>query len=195
MGTPTPYQPHKLFVAALFGAERTYESVLRLITRDFGSVDAALPPQPFDFSTYYDGEMGAGLRRTLFSIEALVDPSALASLKQTANRIEHATTDTPGSARVDTPDGRPRRTVNLDPGLLSLSRVILATTKASAHRIPLRDGLYAEITLLYRRGRYTAMEWTYPDYRSEAFLDWLGAVRRTYHEQLRRIDPSYPWRL
>ncbi len=188
MGEPIAYQPHKLFIAVLYAPDRSYESVHRLIIRHFGRVDATLAPQPFRFSSYYDAEMGPGLQRTLFSIEALVDPSTLASLKDAANRVEEATATGDGDAPF-------RRTVNLDPGLLSLSRVILATTKASAHRIPLSNGLYAEITLLFRRGAYSAMEWTYPDYRSDAFREWLAGVRRIYHEQLRRIDRSYPWRL
>ncbi len=187
MGKPIAYQPHKLFIAVLYRPDRPYESVRRLIVRHFGPVDSSLEPQPFSFSSYYDAEMGPGLQRSLFSIENLVDPSQLASLKETANRMEAATANSEA--------GSFRRTVNLDPGLLSLSRVILATTKASAHRIPLRDGLHAEITLLYRRGGYSALEWTYPDFRSDSFLEWLAELRRRYHEQLRELDRSHPWRL
>ncbi len=184
MATPAPYQPHKLFVATLFGPDSRPESVLGLVESTFGAVDAILPAQPFSFSTYYEAEMGHGLRRSLFSVAELVDPSTLVALKKRSNRLE-----------IDTSRERGRRTVNLDPGLLSLSRVMLATTKASAHRVPLRDGFYAEITLLYRHGRYSPLEWTYPDYRSEGFVDWLGEVRARYREQLREVDPERVWRL
>jgi len=184
MAAPKPFQPHKLFVATLFGPDSRPESISELVESSFGEIDAILPAHPFAFSTYYEREMGADLRRALFSVRELVDPSTLAALKERANRVE-----------IDTARERGRRTVNFDPGLLSLSRVILATTKASAHRIPIRDGLYAEVTLLYRHGRYAPLEWTYPDYRSDGFVDWLGEVRARYREQLRGIDPERAWRL
>ncbi len=191
MGHPTTFQPHKLFVAALVAPHPGPAAVRDLVARRFGPIDDELPPHPFTFSSYYHAEMGPSLERALFSIGPLVDPSRLAELKERANEIE---TDTAAArdARADTP---PPRRVNLDPGLLSLSRIVLATTKSSAHRVPLRDGLYAEVTLLYRRGRYRPFEWTYPDYRSEPFVDWLTRVRGRYHEQLREIDPGRAWRL
>ena len=191
MGTSSPYQPHKLVIACLYGASRTFADVRRLVETRFGPVDDVLPAREFTFSSYYEPEMGPGLMRTLFSFESLVDPSTLASYKQAANSIEQEIPGSPGGHA----DAQPGRTINLDPGLLSLSRVILATTKASAHRVPLRDGLFAEITLIYRHGRYRPLEWTYPDYRSDAFVEWLARVRATYHEQLRRLDPARPWRL
>lgn len=184
MGEIFRYQPHKLIVAALISSERDAGSVREIVHEAFGDTDDELPARPFTFSRYYDKEMGDGILRALYSIDGLVDPETLAGLKERSNRLERAW------AR---PDGS--RTLNLDPGLLSLSRVILATTKASAHRVPLRDGLHAEITLLYRHGAYRALEWTYPDFQSEAFVSWLARVRRRYHEQLRGIDPSRPWRL
>lgn len=184
MATPSSFQPHKLFVATLFGPDSAPNSIAELVESVFGEIDAVLPAHPFSFSTYYEREMGSGLRRALFAVSELVDPATLAALKEASNRVE-----------LDTAREGGRRTVNLDPGLLSLSRVMLATTKASAHRVPLRDGIYAEITLLYRHGRYAPLEWTYPDYRSAAFVDWLCEVRARYREQLRAIDPGKAWRL
>jgi len=184
MAEPRAYQPHKLIVAAIYDTEWSLEAVADLVHAEYGPIDHTLPEQRFSFTRYYDAEMGSGLRRTIFAVRELVDPSTLAACKERSNRVESR------HAR-----GPSRRSVNLDPGLLSLSRVILATTKASAHRIPLRDGLYAEITLLYRRGTFVPLEWTYPDFRSERFVSWLAEVRHAYHEQLRRIDPARAWRL
>lgn len=184
MGRPVSFQPHKLFVAALFAPEPGVVVIRDLVASRFGPIDDELAPHPFTFSDYYHAEMGPSLERALFSIGPLVDPAGLAGFKEEANALESETAVVPDARRV-----------NLDPGLLSLSRVVLATTKASAHRVPLRDGLYAEITLLYRRGRYRPLEWTYPDYQSDRFVEWLARVRSRYHEQLRSIDPDRAWRL
>ncbi|MFP4114732.1 MAG: DUF4416 family protein [Spirochaetota bacterium] len=189
MGRISGFQPHKLFVAALVSSDLDVDRVRRTVAERFGPIDSELAARPFTFSSYYDEEMGSGVVRTIFSIDPLVDPAELASLKERSNTIEAE------HARPRSASGAQGRTINLDPGLLSLSRVILATTKASAHRIPIRDGLYAEITLVYRHGRYAPLEWTYPDYQSDDFVSWLGSVRTRYHEQLREIDSKRPWRL
>lgn len=184
MGRTSPYQPHKLFVAALIAREHEWAWVRSLVTEVFGEIDGELPPRPFEFSDYYNEEMGSNIERALFSIGELADPGALAAFKERSNELERRTARANGT-----------RTLNLDPGLLSLSRVMLATTKASAHRVPLRDGFYAEITLLYRHGSYRPLEWTYPDFQSAPFLEWLAGVRSRYHDQLRALDPRRPWRL
>ena len=59
--------------------------------------------------------------------------------------------------------------MNLDPGCLSAGKVVLATTKNQQHRIYLGSGIYAEVALRYRDGRWQPWEWTYPDYRSPEY--------------------------
>jgi hypothetical protein len=102
-----------------------------------------------------------------------VDPSCLSRVKLLSNALE----DRFRRGRT--------RPVNLDPGLVALSRFVLATTKESAHRVPLADGIYAEVTLAYSRGGYHPLEWTYPDFRSPAYLDVLNRIRTIYRAQLR----------
>lgn len=184
LGSERPYQPHKLIIPVLFTSPTTVEELDRLVTDSFGSIDSRSEEIGFSFTQYYDAELGAPIIRVLYSIEELVDPTELARFKQMSNDVE---------ARTARPDGR--RTINLDPGLLSLSRVILATTKPSAHRIPIGLSMYAEITLLYRHGGFEALEWTYPDFRGNAYDNWLFSVRRRYHEQLKTLEPDNNWRL
>src|SRR5208283_5270004 len=105
------------------------------------------------------------------SFQRLVNPSCLAGVKLQTNLIEDRFRD-----------GGLRR-VNLDPGLLALSRFSLATTKESAHRIPLADGIYGEITLLYSRGSFRALDWTYPDFRSPGYVAVLNEIRSLYKAQ------------
>jgi hypothetical protein len=78
-----------------------------------------------------------------------------------------------------------QRPVNLDPGLLSPARFVLASTKPSAHRVPLSAGIYAEIELLYEQGRFRPVEWTYPDYCSEEYRGILEHIRELFKAQSR----------
>ncbi|MBU8912643.1 MAG: DUF4416 family protein [Spirochaetales bacterium] len=184
MGFDRPYQLHKLIIPVLFTEQTKIEAMDRLVTDSFGPIDSRSEQIDFAFTHYYDAELGTPIFRVLYSLAELVNPTDLARFKHLSNDIE---------AQTARPDGR--RTINLDPGLLSLSRVILATTKPSAHRIPIGLSMHAEITLLYRRGRFQALEWTYLDFSSHAYDDWFLSVRRRYHEQLKTLDPEINWRL
>jgi hypothetical protein len=112
------------------------------------------------------------LVRRIWSFEPLVDPGALAAIKLSTNDLE----------RAWSVDGR--RRVNLDPGYVSLSKLVLATTKNHGHRVYLRDGIYAEVTLRYREGAFCPWPWTYPDYATAAYCALFGQIRRRYVAQL-----------
>jgi hypothetical protein len=184
VGSQRQYPPHKLLAAVIFSPEYSALEAVRAVEGLFGPVDLQSAVIPFTFTRYYEPEMGGDLQRLLLSFERLVDPGDLSEFKRLTNDLEHTSSRPDGSRRV-----------NLDPGLLSLSRVVLATTKPSSHRLPIGDGIYGEVTLLYRRGRYEPLEWTYPDFRSGVYEEWLQEVRRRYQEQLHALDSDRHWRL
>ena len=173
MGTAGVFSREKLVIAILISAaDRKDELVSRLADR-WGPVDSASDPFSFTFTHYYDAEMGPPIDRFFISFERLVDPSCLARIKQETNGIEDLFRE------------KGSRKVNLDPGLMSLPRFVLATTKENAHRIPLVEGIFAEITLLYGKGSFQPLPWTYPDFRSEPTLSILNKIRARYKAQPR----------
>jgi hypothetical protein len=173
MAVVKAFTSEKLVMGVLMSRSAAREPLLALLCERWGPLDFSGEPFPFTFTSYYDQEMGTPIQRFFASFERLVDPSSLARIKQETNRIEEGFREQGG------------RTVNLDPGLLSLSRFVLATTKESAHRIPLEEGIYGEITLLYRKGTFQPLEWTYPDFRSERYIAILNGIRARYKGQLR----------
>jgi hypothetical protein len=173
MGTARIFTKEKLVMAILISRIGRKEELLRQLADLWGPVDFVCEQFPFTFTDYYDDEMGSPIDRFFVTFERLVDPSCLARIKQETNRIEELFRENGG------------RKVNLDPGLLSLPRFVLATTKENAHRIPLESGIYAEITLLYGKGSFHPLPWTYPDYRSERILSLLNEIRTRYKAQLR----------
>src|SRR5512136_2399502 len=140
MGTAHPFAREQLVVAVLSSRPDRLPDARDALEARFGPVGFATDPVPWSFTTYYDGEMGPGIVRLFWAFDRLVDPAELPSIKRATNMIEDAFRE----------DGN--RKLNLDPGLLSLSRFVLATTKDGAHRIALRDGIYAEVTLVFERG-------------------------------------------
>jgi len=166
MSRPKEPPPAKLIMGMLFRDARVHRQALAAATDLFGPLDFATEPEPFHFTTYYDREMGPGiLRRTVGFLDP-VRPESLPDIKLRTNRIED---------RLAV-DGK--RQVNLDPGLLSEERIILASGKNYTHRVYLRDGIYADLTLIYQKGAYQCLPWTYPDYRSPILLHFFGILRR-----------------
>jgi hypothetical protein len=149
------------------------DAVLGALEERFGPADMRGPELPFPWSSYYDEEMGGRPTRNFLSFPRLVDPGDLAAIKIWTNALELSLA-TGG-----------RRKINLDPGLLSLSRFALATTKDRPHRIPLSDGIYAEVTLIYERGDYRPLPWTYPDWASEEYRSLLRTLRARLRGELR----------
>ena len=109
--------------------------------------------------------MGARLSKQLVCFAERIDPAELAAVKAQTMALERAMSR-----------GQCRR-ANIDPGLLSIENLVLATTKCAGHRICIAPQLYAEVTLLYQRGRYRPLEWTYPDYQGDAVQGFLLEVR------------------
>ena len=176
MGTISDYEPAILFVGLLYPAVEsgTAEEAWERLAARWGPEGFRSPELPFIWSSYYDSEMGTPILRSLRCFLDPVDPSRLAEIKLFTNEIEKA------FAR----DGR--RRVNLDPGLLFPSRLILATTKDRSHRIPLRDGIFAELTLQYEGGAWKALPWTYPDYRTPEYSEALGRMREIHRARCKR---------
>jgi hypothetical protein len=173
MAATAGFSPEKLVVGVLASGPAGEGRVLSALAARWGPPDFVSQVMPFRFTTYYDAEMGTPIRRFFAAFARLVDPAELAAIKVQTNGIEDGFRE----------EGR--RKVNLDPGLLCLSRFVLATTKESAHRVALASGIWAEVTLLFEKGSFRPVEWTYPDYRSGPYIDILNTIRAIYRGQVR----------
>jgi hypothetical protein len=116
--------------------------------------------------------MGTGLRKHFLAFRDLVSPDCLPEAKLLANRIEDQCANS-----GQFPEKRP---LNIDPGLLTLGKFMLATTKDQAHRIYIGKGLFAEVTLRFEQGSYVPWPWTYADYRQRCVLEFMNQARTYY---------------
>jgi hypothetical protein len=176
MSSPRNTVPSMLVVAAF----SRYDSVLswarETLQAAYGPIALASPEYSFHHTDYYAATMGPNLRKQLLAFQKLVATDSLADIKQHANRLEEQLT-----ATKQYPVARP---LNLDPGLLQLGKFLLATTKDQSHRIYLRDGIYAEVTLRFQAGAYEPWPWTYADYREPGVREFLGGARDYYRSKL-----------
>ncbi|MEO0092215.1 MAG: DUF4416 family protein [candidate division WOR-3 bacterium] len=143
----------------------------KLLYHNFGEVIIRSPIIPFDFTDYYEKEMGKNLKRCWIVTKNIVGLDRLVEIKKYAEQIEK---------KFLAPDNK--RRINLDPGVLTLQNFVLTTHKNYGHRIYLKDGVYAEVTLIYRHNSYQALEWTYPDYRKA--IDFFNESRKKLRQFL-----------
>ena len=169
MATARDFQKCALVVGVLSTIEDKRKDILEKLEKEFGPIEAQSPVLDFPYTDYYDSEMGGRPVRYLLLFRRLVDPSALAGIKARTNEMEISYADCNGN-----------RHVNLDPGIMSAANFILATCKDRSHRIPLKNGIYGETTLIYQDHGFQALPWTYADYRSEEIKAILRDFRVAY---------------
>ena len=168
------FQKCALVMGILSTSEDRREEITEILIKNFGPIEQQSPVLDFPYTDYYDSEMGSRPVRYLLLFRNLVDPSTLSDIKTQTNNLEKQFADANGN-----------RKLNLDPGILSLSNFILATCKDRSHRIPLKDGIYAETTLIYQDHGFQILPWTYADYRSDEIRTILKAFRDTYRTILK----------
>ncbi len=177
-------QPVKLIVGILACDESALSIARNVLPDAYGPADLVSDVWPFDMTEYYVNEAGPNMVRQFMAFEHLIDPGRLAAIKHETNRMEQDL-----AARLDTLYPRP---VNFDPGFIEPSKLVLASTKNFAHRIYIGDRMYAEVTLTYNKGRWETFPFTFPDYKSGRYNDYLNEVRRTLVQQLRDRNASEP---
>jgi hypothetical protein len=178
MARPRPVADVLLVVAAFSRHPAALDWARARLEEAHGPIALASAPYAFDMTRYYEASMGSDLRKALWAFRDLVDPARLPDLKLAANALEE---ELAGLGLY--PEARP---VNLDPGYLVLGKFVLATTKDQAHRLYLRDGIFAEVTLHYQSGAYHPWPWTYADYRLDEVIAFLGSAREYYREAIGR---------
>jgi len=155
-----------------------YEDVL---IKRFGEVDIESNTQSFNFTDYYEEEFGKNLMQKLFSFSTLIRQDELAEIKIITNSIENNIEN----ENIKNNMAHNKRKINLDPGYITLNKYILASTKNGPSRIYLNQGIYAEITLRFINKSFVPCEYTYPNYKTNEYINYLNSVRKKYKLQLK----------
>lgn len=176
----SPRKPRKAkLIVGLFMKEKEMLKPFTLALQDmFGPVDMVSPWLAFDFTSYYEKEMGSPLVRRVLTFQKLVGQDRLVHIKHFTNELETQYLE------------NGNRMINADPGILSHERFVLATGKNFTHRIYLKEGIFADLTLIFTKGRFQVLPWTYPDYRDSKMLGFLEKVRKKYMVDLKQENES-----
>jgi len=175
MGAIKKNPPVKLAIGFIFKDTSSLAKAKNILARRFGKIDFESQILTFDHTDYYRKEFGEGLKRQFITFARLILPEALSAIKIITNKIERKFAK--GNSR----------SVNIDPGYLDLSKLVLASTKDFRHRIYLDKGIFAEITLYYQDKTFKPWEWTYPDYRTKEYIDIFNRIREAYSKDLKDL--------
>jgi hypothetical protein len=170
MSTPMIPSPALLFLSILSSRwECFWPCLLDDLQDHFGPLAYQSDLLQFDYTTYYDAELGTPISRRILAFERLAPQDFLVQTKLLTNELEQ---------RLTLEDGR--RLCNLDPGLLCLERLVLGTGKNYTHRIYLADGIWADLTLIHQHGQWKTLPWTFPDYADREMQEHLTRLRDLY---------------
>lgn len=169
MSIPKNPSSVKQITSILYADLAVCEEAIAILKKKWGEFDVRQDRLPFSHTDYYSKEMGGPLYRTFLSFKPLLQRGRLVEAKLFSNTVENRLAKSDGSRRI-----------NVDPGYLTDGQLILATGKNYSHRVYLGEGIFADLTLIYKEGRYQPLPWTYPDYKEAPIQSLLLKMREIY---------------
>ena len=173
MAQTSPVVPVKLFVVTLHRDPEILGSTISMLLERWGPIDFQSEDFAFDITDYYEKEMGSRLLRRFYSFETLIAPDQIVEAKLFCNQCEeHFLIDS-------------RRQINLDAGYLDTCKLVLASAKFGGQKIYLREGIYADMTLVMYKGQWESFSWGFPDFKSRKYDAVLNKIRNLYKAQIK----------
>lgn len=169
MGNVRPVLPGALTAGIVFADEHVLDQALEQLTGTYGPITFTSDIFDFTMTDYYNREMGEKLKKRFYCFERLIDINTLPDIKLFSNEVEqeYAIDDGGTSSRV----------VNIDPGYVTLAKLVLATTKDYSHRVYIGQGIYGEVTLRFVGGSFIPLENTYPDHKTPLAISFFEDAR------------------
>ena len=177
MGEIATHPPVMLIVAITSRYPEALEWTAVKASTQWGPIAKSSPVFDFTETGFYTESMGHELKKQFLAFEKPFDPNDIADTKIVSNQWEQQ--------YIDQTNFDEERPVNIDPGYISEAKLVLVTTKDRDHRIYLRDGIFAEVTLHYRSKVWTHSRWTYPDYQRKDFQEFFSQCRDSVRAQVK----------
>lgn len=176
MKSPDPGDPQAFLVCGLLSSDsELLKKIDAPLVERFGPLAMLSEVVPFEWTDYYNAEMGEGILRRWVVFENLVNLKNPWQHKIASGEIED-------SYRVGG-----KRGVNIDPGFIRLNGLWLLTTKYAGHRAYLDKGIWIELTLRFLRDGCEELPWTYPDHRDAAAQAFFCKARDLLKRKMARV--------
>ncbi|ADG70401.1 DUF4416 family protein [Brachyspira murdochii] len=168
-----------LITALMYNDINIYNLALEKLINNFGEIEVISDEYLFSHSIYYKEEMGDTLNKRFIVFKNMIERDYISNVKRITDNIER-----------EYLDDKNNRKINIDPAILTLENFILVTNKNFTHRIYLKDGVFADLTLIYKKKEgYTELPWTYADYSSDETKKFLKKIRELFYNRLIESSP------
>ena len=91
----------------------------------------------------------------------LINPEKIADIKIDTNKIED----------------KYKRKINLDPGYLTRSKVLLASAKDRSNKVYIKSGIYGDIVLIFKNKSFEPFPFTFKDFRTKEYIELFNKIR------------------
>lgn len=180
--TPPPGQ---LITSVIYSHIDAVADCLRMLEKQFGRIRCETIDIPYTHTEKYCEEMGDNLMRRFFSFEKPISRDALPDIKPICEKIERQLGDQVQDYCF--------RTVNIDPGIMTPDNLVMSSNREYNHRIYLRNGVFAEVQLIWAKGGFRRLPWTNPDFCHEEAVDFFIRVRESFElatEPVNDVNPA-----
>lgn len=150
------------FLSLLYLKEEDLESIEKI----FGHPSKIFIPSLTPSINYYEKEMGEGIKRIIWFYTEKISQDKILELKKLSYDIENKTSLSS------------KRTINIDPGFMTMDQMFLTTFKWAPFRLYHSGGIYFDLQYLFYKQKFTSTPWCYPDYASEEKLLFFGEMRK-----------------
>ncbi len=160
----------KLIIAVMYSDEKIYSEAVLSLKEKFGEIITKSKPYDFNFTDYYSKEMGFGLIKRFVVFDKRIEKKGLAQIRMITGEIEN-------KFRI-----KGKRQINLDPGYISSSEVVLASLKGQDFKEDLGNGVFAHRIYSFGNTEIKIFPHTFPDYKVETNKKFFLSLRNRLYQ-------------
>jgi len=158
----------KLFFGILYSDKELLRKITEKLEKRFGEIEKQSFSYNFErFTKYYNKEMGSNLKKKFLIFKNKITKDRLANIKTQSNKLEN-------EFKI-----KNKRKIDLDPGYLTTSELILASSKASPYKTEIAKGVYSHKTLKFNKKQncFEELPRTFPDFRWNKLKEFFLEIR------------------
>ncbi len=152
---------NNLLFAIMYSKKEILDKTTHILEEKFGEIKTKSEEYDFNFTDYYEGEFGTNLKKIFIIFEKPIEKQDLITIRERTGEIEQELSK------------NNKRSVNIDPGHISRSELILATKKGKNWKEPLSNEIYAHKLLEFKDNEVISFYHTFTDYKLKQNIEFF----------------------
>ena len=157
----------KLLIAVMYADKETLDKAVIELKKSFGDIDNESAEYDFNFTTYYEKEMGKNLKKKFLSFAKTITNEELAKIRIETGKIED-------SFRINN-----KRTINIDPGYISEEGVFMASLKHRPFKTEIGKGIFLHKILGFDDDKIIEFNHTFADYKHDKIKEFFVKINHS----------------